>query len=259
MIRVSDPAGRATGANAAAPVLILGARSDIALAFANVLAARGHPLQLAARSPEALTRDATDLGVRHNVPVTTHAFDATALGNIEIFLDGLPATPRIVISAVGLMGEQETNALDPFMAAKIIATNYTGPALILEAAARRLNALNSPAAVIGISSVAGDRGRAKNYVYGSAKAGFTAYLSGLRQKYARSALLIMTVRPGFVDTAMTAGMDLPKVLTTTPKALAERVIKGLDRRRPVHVDLPWRIIMGIIAHVPERMFMKMKF
>lgn len=258
MIRVSDP-DRAGARNAAVPVLVLGAKSDIARALANALAARGHPLQLAARDPEALARDATDLAIRHDVSVTTHAYDATNLPAIETFLDGLPAVPRIVISAVGLMGEQEENAADPLRAAHVITSNFTGPALTLEAAARRLDRLNAAAAIIGISSVAGDRGRARNYVYGSSKAGFTAYLSGLRQKYARRPLLVMTVRPGFVDTAMTAGMDLPKALTTTPEALAERIIKALDRNRPVHVDLIWRAVMGIIVHIPELIFMKMKF
>ncbi|MFU8883204.1 MAG: SDR family NAD(P)-dependent oxidoreductase, partial [Rhodobacterales bacterium] len=115
------------------------------------------------------------------------------------------------------------------------------------------------AALIGISSVAGDRGRARNYVYGSAKAGFSAYLSGLRQKYASRPLLVMTVRPGFVATSMTEGMDLPAKLTTTPEALASRIIHALDKGRPVHVDLLWRAIMGIITHLPERIFMRLKF
>ncbi|MCX7645410.1 MAG: SDR family oxidoreductase [Rhodobacteraceae bacterium] len=255
MSRVSDPAG----GNAGAPVLVLGAGSDIARAIAQLLAARGHPLQLAARNPAALDRDAADYATRHGVAVTTHAYDATDLARIEAFLDGLPALPRIVISAVGLMGDQEANAADPARAAEVIATNFTGPALTLEAAARRIAAAGGPGAVIGISSVAGDRGRAKNYVYGAAKAGFTAWLSGLRQKHARGPVLVMTVKPGFVATAMTEGMDLPAALTTTPEALAARIVAALDRGRPVHVDPLWRIVMGVIAHLPERIFMRTRF
>lgn len=245
--------------NASRPVLVLGARSDIARALAHELAARGHPLQLAARDAAGLERDAADFALRHGVEVTTHDFDATRPDTFAGFLSDLPAMPRIVISAVGLMGDQEANAADPALAAQVIATNFTGPALFLEEAARRLAALDAPTALIGISSVAGDRGRARNYVYGAAKAGFTAYLSGLRQKYAREPLLVMTVRPGFVATAMTEGMDLPEKLTTSPEALAARIVKALDKRRPVHVDPLWRLIMGIITHLPERLFMRLRF
>lgn len=255
MSRASDPAG----GNADAPVLVLGATSDIARALAHALAARGHPLQLAARDPDRLSRDAADYAARHGVAVTTHAYDATDLHRIEGFLDALPALPRIAISAVGVMGDQEENAADPARAEAVIATNFTGPALTLEALARRMDAAGGSAAVIGISSVAGDRGRAKNYVYGAAKAGFTTWLSGMRQKYARRPLLVMTVRPGFVATAMTEGMDLPGALTTTPEALAARVLAALDRGRPVHVDPLWRIVMGIITHLPERIFMRTRF
>lgn len=247
------------GAAPRGPALILGAGSDIARALAKGLAERGCPLRLAARDPAALERDRADLALRFGVEVTTHAYDATDLGGIEAFLDALPETPRIVVSAVGLMGDQDANAADPALAARIVATNFTGPALTLEAAARRMAALDAPTAVIGIGSVAGDRGRAKNYVYGAAKAGFAAWLSGMRQKYARSRLLVMTVRPGFVETAMTAGMDLPKPLLTTPDAFAARVLSGLDRGRMVHVDLRWRLLMAVITHLPERVFSRMKF
>ena len=259
MSRVSDPFATAGGVNGQSPVLIVGAKSDIARALAQQFAQRGHPLQLAARNPAELARDAADMALRHRVPVTVHAIDVTDLASFETFFDELPAVPRIVVSAVGLMGDQDANAADPALAQRVITTNFTGPALLLEAAARRLDALDAPAAIIGISSVAGDRGRARNYVYGSAKAGFTAWLSGLRQKYARRPLLVMSVRPGFVATSMTAGMDLPKALTTTPEALATRILRALDKGRPVQVDFLWQIIMGIITHLPERIFMKLKF
>lgn len=258
MIPVSFPKAK-DARNAKCPVLVLGARSDIARALAHVLAARGHPMQLAARNASTLEADAADLTVRYQVKVTTHEFDATCTDSFAGFMSNLPEMPRIVISAVGLVGDQEANAADSALAAKVIATNFTGPALFLEEAARRLDALDGPAALIGISSVAGDRGRARNYVYGAAKAGFTAYLSGLRQKYSRSRLLVMTVRPGFVATAMTEGMDLPARLTATPEALAARIIKSLDQGRPVHIDPLWRLIMGIITFLPERVFMRLRF
>lgn len=252
-------AGAATDGKIQGPALILGAGSDIARALADQLAARGHALRLAGRDPARLERDQADLALRHGVEVTTHAYDATDLGGIEPFLDALPETPRIAVCAVGLMGDQEENARDPARAARVVATNFTGPALTLEALARRMAALGAPAAIIGISSVAGDRGRARNYVYGAAKAGFTAWLSGMRQKYVRSSLRVITVKPGFVATAMTEGMDLPGPLLTTPEALAGRVLRALDRGGMVHVDLRWRAVMGVITHLPERIFARTKF
>ena len=241
------------------PVLILGSGSDIARAIAHEFAQKGHPVQLAARDPEKLERDRADLALRSQAEVTAHHFDALETAGFEAFLDGLPAMPHIVVSAIGFMGEQEENTRDPALAGRVIASNFTGPALMLEAVARRLAELDVDTAVIGISSVAGDRGRAKNYVYGAAKAGFSEYLSGLRQKYARTRVHVMTVKPGFVKTAMTEGMDLPGALTTTPEALAPKILTALARRRMVYYDLKWWLVMAIIKMVPERIFSRMKF
>ena len=241
------------------PVLILGASSDIARALAVEFARAGHPIQLAARDPDALERDRADLALRTHATISTHRFDVLESGGFAAFLDGLPTVPYIVVSAIGFMGDQYENARDPDLAARVIATNFTGPALILEVAAARLAALDADTAVIGISSVAGDRGRARNYVYGSAKAGFSEYLSGLRQKYARTRLHVMTVKPGFVRTAMTDDMDLPGALTTTPEALAPRILRALARRRMVYYDFRWRLVMTIIKLIPEQIFSRMSF
>ncbi|MEO0823095.1 MAG: SDR family oxidoreductase [Pseudomonadota bacterium] len=241
------------------PVLILGARSDIARAMAHGFAERGHPVMLAARSPEALERDATDLALRTKADVTCHRYEALEIDTIESFLDGLPAAPHIVVSAVGLLGDQEQNAADPARAAMVIETNFTGPALALEAAGRRLAKIDGETAIIGISSVAGDRGRARNYVYGAAKAGFSEYLSGMRQKYARTKLHILTVKPGFVATSMTEGMDLPGPLTTTPEKIAAAILRALDRKRMVYYDLKWLLVMTIIKLIPERIFSRLSF
>lgn len=241
------------------PVLILGAGSDIARALAAELAQAGHPIQLAARRPETLDRDRDDLALRANVPVTCHPFDACQPESFEAFLEGLPALPHIVISAVGYMGDQDANAGDAALTAQVVETNFTGPALILEMLATRMAEIRAETTIIGISSVAGDRGRAKNYVYGAAKAGFSAYLSGLRQKHARTRLLVMTVKPGFVRTAMTEGMDLPGPLTAEPDALARGIVKAMKARRPVFYELRWWLVMTIIKLLPERVFMKTSF
>jgi short-subunit dehydrogenase len=248
-----------SGEHASRPALILGAGSGIARAIAAEFAARGHPVLLAARDPAAIERDRADLALRFGVEATAHRFDALETESFETFLDGLPRTPRIVVCAVGAMDDQDAAARDPARAAHVIAVNFTGPALILEAAARRLAALEEPTAVIGIGSVAGDRGRAKNYVYGAAKAAFAEWLSGMRQKYSGSQLHVMTVKPGFVATAMTEGMDLPERLTAQPEEVGAAVVRAVRARRDViYVRPVWRIVMAIIRAIPEPLFKKMK-
>lgn len=256
----SDP----KGGNAGRPVLVLGAGSDIARAIAGALAARGHPLDLAGRNPAALERDAKDLELRHGVPVRVHRYDAEApVEDMETgaagLLSRLPAVPRIALCAVGFMPEQAEAAADPALARRVIAANFTGPAQALEMIAAAQAATGQASAVIGVGSVAGDRGRAKNYVYGAAKAGFAEYLSGMRQKYVAAPLHVMTVKPGFVATAMTVGMDLPGPLVAQPEDFARGVLRSLDKGRQVHVDPKWLLIMSIIKLLPEKIFMKTKF
>ena len=241
------------------PVLVLGARSDIAHEIGKVLAERGHPLMLAARNAESLAADLSNIAVRYNVTATGHEFDVLDTASHARFLDDLPLNPAIIVCAVGLLGDQDTDAGDAQATRQIVDTNYLAPCLFLETAAARMAQAGKKTAIIAISSVAGDRGRAKNYIYGSAKAGFSAYLSGLRQKYAASELHIMTVKPGFVRTTMTQDMNLPGALTSNPDEFAVKVVKALDRGAQVYCDLRWRVLMGVITHLPERIFMRLKF
>lgn len=241
------------------PALILGARSDMGRAVAHLLAAQGRPILLAGRDPAALERDAADIAARHRVEARALAWDAADLAGHAAWLDALPETPGVVLSAVGLLGDQEATQDDPARIAGIVTANFTGPAVMLEAAAARLAALPGPTAVIGIGSVAGDRGRARNYWYGAAKAGFATMLSGLRQRYAATDLLVMTVKPGFVATAMTAGMDLPAPLTLTAEAQAKLIVDALGKRRPKVMHWKWRALMAVIRNLPEAVFVKTKF
>jgi len=241
------------------PVLVLGARSDIARAIAIEYAKLGHPLMLSGRTASDLERDAEDIRIRHEAEVSTHACDVTDLTGHDAFIDSLGAVPGIVVCAVGLLGDQDKDAGDTEATLRIFAANFTGPVLVLEKLAARMAATGSESAILGIGSVAGDRGRARNYVYGSAKAGFAAYMSGLRQKYAASKLQVMTVKPGFVRTAMTAGMETPAPLTTDPEPFAARVVKAQRAGGLVYYDLRWRVLMTVIKLMPEGIFKKMKF
>lgn len=240
------------------PVLVLGARSDIGRAVAHKFASLGHPVQMAARNVDTLEADKTDLELRYDVPVTLHEFDALATDTHETFVANLPALPQSAICAVGLMGRQEENERDIEAAGRVMRSNYEGPASILAVLANHFAARGS-GTLVGISSVAGERGRATNYVYGSAKAGFTAFLSGLRNRLAKRGVHVVTVLPGFVATRMTEGMDLPARLTAQPSEVADAIARAVGRKKNVVYVRPiWRLIMTIIRSIPESIFKTLK-
>jgi short-subunit dehydrogenase len=239
----------------ASPVVILGARSDIGRALARGYAARGANVVLAGRGD--LAADAQDLAIRSNgANVRVLAFDVTD-DNADMFFAALGEPPGTVVMVAGLLGDQARSAASDPAATLVMATNYTGPARYLLAAARVMTGVPG-ACIIGISSVAGDRGRASNFVYGSAKAGFTAFLSGLRNAHASSDLHVMTVKPGFVATQMTKEMKLNPALTAQPDEVAAAIIRAqLARRDIIYVRSIWRLIMMIISAIPEALFKKL--
>lgn len=240
------------------PVLILGARSDIAKATAHAFAALGHPIQLAARRAETLEPDRADIALRHNVDVTLHEFDVLDTAGHADFVKQLPALPDIAICAIGVMGEQSQNERNLEDAARVMRSNYEGPASIFAVLANQFEARRA-GTLVGISSVAGDRGRATNYVYGSAKAGFTAYLSGLRNRLAKKGVHVVTVLPGFVATQMTEGMDLPDKLTAQPDEVAQAILRAVKKTKNIiYVRSVWWLIMMIIRNIPDGIFKKLK-
>ncbi len=240
----------------ASSVLILGATSDMARALARQCVAAGRPVILAARDPAALADDAADLRVRANVPVTVIAFEAEAIDTHGAFVDALPDLPALAVCLVGSLGDQGTAQRDPRAAARIFRTNLEGPASILGELANRMEA-RGWGTLVGVSSVAGERGRASNYLYGSAKAGFTAFLSGLRHRLARRGVHVVTVKPGFVRTRMTAGMALPAALTAEPADVARAILAAeAKQQNVVYVYRVWFVIMTIIRCLPEAIFKK---
>jgi decaprenylphospho-beta-D-erythro-pentofuranosid-2-ulose 2-reductase len=240
-------------------VLILGGTSDIARATALAFAKRDWTIRLAGRALSELQREADDISARTGRSSTIHQFDVLAIGSFAAFADALPGLPDVVVSAVGLLGDQARAETDLDHAAEVMRSNYEGPALILSLFAERFR-VRGGGAIVGISSVAGDRGRGSNYVYGSAKAGFTAFLSGLRNRLAvNTGVHVMTVKPGFVRTRMTEHMKLPPLLTATPEEVAEAVLAGLDRGKDVIYVRPiWLLVMLIIGMIPERVFKRLK-
>jgi len=238
--------------------LILGAHSDIGRAIAREYAKTGWAVILAGRQIERFAVDAEDMRIRYAMPVRIVEFDVLDTAGFDAFIDGLGELPASVVSVVGLLGDQSKSQLDQAAADLVMRTNYLGPAGILAEIANRMERRGS-GSIIGISSVAGDRGRASNYVYGSAKAGFTAFLSGLRNRLAAKNVKVITVKPGFCRTRMTEGMALPALLTAEPAEVAAAVLAAERRNRDVIYVRPiWRVIMTIIRCLPEVVFKRLK-
>ena len=237
-------------------VLILGATSDIAQATARAFAQRGHSLTLAARDTSAIASLITEL--RAKTTVESVAFEALDTARHKAFYDALDPKPGIVVCAIGHLPQQAEAEEDGAEVMRTLNINFTGAASILEEAARDLER-RGQGCIVGISSVAGDRGRASNYHYGSAKAGLTAYLSGLRNRLFKSGVHVVTVKPGFVRTRMTAGMKLPGPLTASPEQVAEAIVRAVQKKQNTIYALGrWRIVMSVIRAIPEPLFKRLK-
>lgn len=236
-------------------ILIIGATSDIAIAIAHKFAAEGYDLQLAARNYSEVELVANDLKIRFEKNVTTYELDILKYDTFPSFIESLNCLPDIAISAVGILGNQkddEKTYLNSLLAMK---TNYVGPSLLLGEIANHFEERGS-GSIIGISSVAGDRGRASNYIYGSAKSGFTEFLSGLRNRLFKSNVNVLTVLPGFVRTKMTAQLELPGIITADAKEIANIIYKNLKKSKILYI-FPWAIIMKLISLIPEFIFKRL--
>lgn len=240
-------------------VLILGATSPIARAVAQEYASRGHDLYLTARQADRAQEIAADLALRHNVRALAGAFDALALDDHAAFVEGVVAELGpidVALVAFGDMGDQATSQDDIQAARAVIDTNYTGAVSICEALAAHMLPRKT-GSILGISSVAGDRGRQSNYIYGSAKGAFTLYLQGLRNRLHPEGVHVLTAKLGFVDTPMTYGLETP-----IPIASPEAVGRALYTAQQRHTDVLyyprfWAGIMGVIKAIPERVFKRL--
>lgn len=237
-------------------VIILGATSAIAKGAAVEFAARGYPLVLASRDKRELSRLASDLSIRYDVRVESAGFDAMDTSSHPAFFDSLAKREEIegALIAFGAMKKEPMTFQDQ---EEIIRVNYLGAVSALSALSS-LFSKQKKGFIIGLSSVAGDRGRQSNFVYGSAKAGLSTYLDGLRNKLYPLGIHVMTVKPGFVDTAMTFG--LPGLfLVADPKDVGRKIVESLDKKKDV-VYIPgfWKWIMLIIRGLPEKLFKRLK-
>jgi len=233
-------------------ILILGATSSIARACSEIFASRHCKLFLASRDIAELKRIATDLKIRFNVNVEYAFFDIAQLDSHALFFENVIDKMDFIdglLMAVGLIDKVDYQ--------KVIKANFTGPISFLELFVHYL-AAQKKGFVIGLSSVAGDRGRKPNYVYGASKAGLTTYLQGLRNYFYPSKIKILTIKLGLIDTKMVFGGNYPVCLAADPKKTAIKIIRALDKgKESVYIPGIWRIIMLIIQSIPEKIFKRL--
>ncbi len=240
-------------------VLIIGATSAIAQAVARLYAREKAALFLVGRDDYKLQAVVDDLQVRGVEQVKYAVADlnelnrhAGLINDAENFLDVIDT----VLIAYGTLGKQEDFERDFESTHKSFVTNFVSVASLVTILANRFQEKKSGTIAV-ISSVAGDRGRASNYVYGTAKAAVSTFLSGVRNRLARSGVQVLTIKPGFVDTPMTTEFK-KGLLWARPDTIARGIVRAIEKKKDV-VYLPrfWWLIMLIIRHIPERIFKKL--
>jgi len=242
-------------------ILVMGAGSAIAETTARLFAQRGDALFLVGRKEDVLGSMCADLRVRGASTVGMHVMDANDFGGHEAMLNvaesALGGLDTVLI-AHGTLSDQKACEGSVERTLQELNTNGVSVVALLTQIAARFEQRRSGTIVV-ISSVAGDRGRQSNYVYGSAKALVTAFTSGLRQRLYPLGVTVITIKPGFVDTPMTAAF--PKgALWAKPLQIANGIVSAVDRRSATVLYLPkfWRLIMLIIRTIPESIFRRLK-
>ena len=241
-------------------VLALGATSAIVAETLRCFAADGDSLMLVGRSLEKLERVALDLkahGASAVHSIAADLADSAAHRGLFVEIEKLFPTFDTVIIGYGSLPDQKICQREASLAEQAIRTNFLSAVSLLTVLANCLEGrVGSVIAVI--TSVAGDRGRQSNYVYGCAKAGLSVFLQGLRNRLSCQGVCVLTIKPGFVDTPMTGGLK-KGLLFASPESVGRGIYNAICRRRDV-VYLPWYwcIIMLIIRHIPEPIFKRLK-
>ncbi len=242
-------------------VLILGGTSPIARLLAVKFASLGAHLYIAARDEAEGARVANDIAVRSGVPAFAGKFDATDFAShAELIeragkeLGGLDG----VVFCFGTLGDEEKAQVDADEALATIHQNFTGAASLLTIVARKLEAQGT-GFILVIGSVAGDRGRKRNYVYGSAKGALHLFVQGLRARLSKTKVQVTTVILGTVDTRMTWGRE-GTLFTVAPERAADLIFEAWRKKRDVvYVPSFWRPIMAVVCAIPERFFKHTRF
>jgi decaprenylphospho-beta-D-erythro-pentofuranosid-2-ulose 2-reductase len=242
-------------------VAFLGATKGMGRALARLMAERGDALCLLGRNPTDLERSAADLGVRGAGAVPHVSCDLerpeTFDPAIDAARDALGGLDAVVVTA-GIFATQEELEADPELTERLLRIDFSHTVLFCEAAKRALLA-EGGGTLCAFSSVAGERGRKPVIIYGAAKAGLSRYLEGLDHKHSADGLRVITVKPGFVKTSMTAGLQ-PPPFAGEPEAVAKQVLRAIDRGAPVvYTPSAWRLIMMVIRALPRAVMRRVGF
>jgi decaprenylphospho-beta-D-erythro-pentofuranosid-2-ulose 2-reductase len=242
--------------------VVVGATRGMGRALARLMAERGDALCLLGRDAGELETSARDLLARGaRGPVTTERFDLAEPAGFPAALEAadrvLGGFDTLVVTA-GDFAPQEALERDPSRLERLLDLNFTATAVLCQRAAERL-AGRGGGTICAFSSVAGDRARRNNYLYGASKAGLSAFLEGLHLAYADRGVRVVCVRPGFVKTAMTAGLPVPP-FAGEPETVALHVLRAMDRGAPVVYAPPiWRFIMLAIRMLPRAVMRRVRF
>ncbi|WP_404985146.1 SDR family NAD(P)-dependent oxidoreductase [Chryseobacterium sp. M5] len=240
-------------------MIVLGSTSEVAQAFVEKALQEGEKYEriyLFTSNKEATERFAKHIDVKFLQQSEIIELDLTKEIN---YFDFDHVNSNVLFCATGYLGESTEDGLyDNKNTERIIDINYSKLVPVINYFAQKFESKRS-GTIIGLSSVAGDRGRQSNFIYGSAKAAFTAYLSGLRNYLFEKKVHVLTVKPGFMATKMTEGLPLNPKLTATPKQAAECIYKAFKKQKNIAYVLPiWGVIMMIIRNIPEFIFKKLK-
>ena len=241
-------------------VLIIGATSAIATACARLWAANGADFFLVARNAEKLAQTAADLTGRGAKTVSVHQMDATDTAAHPVMLERcMSALGQIDIALIahGTLPDQKACEQNVEVALAEFANNGTSVIALLTLLANQFETQRCGSLAV-ISSVAGDRGRPSNYLYGTAKAAVSTFCEGLRARLFKVGVHLVTIKPGFVDTPMTKGLPLPGPLVAKPEQVAERIVKGIENKANIlYTPGFWALIMFIIRCVPQFVFKRL--
>ncbi len=241
-------------------ILVIGATSAIATACCRLWAEQGHEFFLVARDAEKLQQTAQDLEARGAKSVNSFTMDVLDTPQHALMLQQCISTHRqidIALVAHGTLPDQTACEQDAELALQEFSINGSSVISLLSLLAEQFT-LQRCGSLAVISSVAGDRGRPSNYLYGSAKAAVSAFCEGLHARLFKIGVHVITIKPGFVDTPMTQGLTLPKVLVVPPEYVAKQIVSAINNKKAVlYTPRFWALIMLIIRSIPNFIFKRL--
>jgi decaprenylphospho-beta-D-erythro-pentofuranosid-2-ulose 2-reductase len=231
-------------------LLVIGGNSEIGFHTAKIFASQGFDIHLVSKNLDQLIKNKKIIDDAYKVDCRISQIDLYNLDSITKFVEQDKIVSKIILIAAGYL-ESPEKSID-----RIIKINYLNLVEIIEKLICKNNDENKIlSTIIGISSIAGERGKKNNNIYSSSKAGFTVYLDGLRQRLYQSNINVITIKPGYVKTKMIKGLNLPKYLISTPEKVASNIYNSFKKNKTiVYAPYYWRVLMFIYKKIPEKIF-----